>query len=123
MKYFALAELTHSDAAIRQHLDNTPDGTQTLNLLSLIRDILDPLREAWGRPIFINSGFRSAAVNKAVGGAKNSYHMRGLAADITTGNSVDNRRLFTLIQKLGLPVGELIGAKYDFKWLHVALKV
>ena len=83
-------------------------------LKALVEKILDPLREAWGRPIFVNSGYRSPALNKAVGGVATSHHLRGMAADITTGNATDNRRLYQLAQKLNLPYTQLIGKKYDF---------
>ena len=72
------------------------------------------------KPIYVNSGYRSPALNKAVGGASGSMHLSGRAADITAGSAADNRRLYDLAISLGLPFYELIGEKYGFGWLHVS---
>ena len=82
MKYFTLRELTRSDTAARKDIDNTPTPTAEQHLRSLVEHVLDPLREAYGKPIYVNSGYRSPALNSAVGGARNSQHMKGQAADI-----------------------------------------
>lgn len=77
-KYFSLKELTHTD----EPLNNQPKTFgEVVNLLAL-QFFLDSLREKLGKPIIVNSAFRSADVNIAVGGADNSYHLDGLAADI-----------------------------------------
>lgn len=120
MKYFTIKELTKSDTAKSKGLDNTPGKEAAANLEALTLKVLDPLREAWGKPIYVNSGYRSPAVNKAVGGVPTSMHMSGHAADITTGNAVDNRKLYQLAQDLKLPYFELIGKKYNFGWLHIS---
>ena len=120
-KYFTLAELTRSSTAQAMGVDNTPTPGAVENLNRLMEQTLDPLREAWGKPIYVNSGYRSAAVNKAVGGVATSHHLKGMAADITTGNSVDNRRLYQLAQDLMLPFTQLIGKQYAFGWLHISL--
>ena len=85
----------------------------------LVDNVLDPLREAWGRPLTVSSGYRCPALNRAVGGSATSHHMDGMAADITTGNKVDNRRLFQLIINLKLPFTQLIDER-DFSWVHVS---
>ena len=82
-------------------------------------NVLDPLREAYGKPIKINSGYRSPALNKAMKGAANSHHMRGMAADITGGSKGENKKLFKLIQDLRLPFTQLIDEK-DFQWVHIS---
>lgn len=120
MEYFTLHELSRSSTAARLHIDNTPTAEARANLTALVENVLDPLRRAWGRPIHVNSGYRCAAVNRAVGGVPTSMHLSGHAADITTGNPTDNRRLYQLAQDLDLPYFELIGRKYDFRWLHVS---
>ena len=119
MKYFTIPELTRSDTATRHGIDNTPGPAETANLTALADNILDPLREAWGRPIAVNSGYRSPALNKAVRGVATSQHLTGHAADITTGNVVDNRRLFELAQRLGLPFDQLIDES-NFTWIHIS---
>lgn len=119
MKYFKLEEFTHSNTAMMQGIDNTPDNTIVGNIENLVKNVLDPLREAWGKPIRVTSGYRSPKLNMAVGGSKTSHHMKGMAADITTGNRVENRRLFQLIIDLKLPFTQLIDEK-NFSWVHVS---
>ncbi len=119
MKYFTIAELCASSTATAKDIDNTPTPGITQNLERLVANVLDPLREAWGKPIVVTSGYRCPELNKAVGGAKNSHHMQGMAADISTGNKVDNRRLFQKILDLGLPFTQLIDEK-GFSWIHVS---
>lgn len=85
----------------------------------LVENILDPLRERYGRPIFVNSGYRCPALNKAVNGSKTSQHVYGLAADITAGSAVKNKVLFKLIQDLNLPFDQLIDEK-NYRWIHVS---
>ena len=69
MKYFTIAELCKSDTADRKGIDNRCKKEHVANLTALVDNVLDPLREAYGKPITINSGFRSPALNKAVGGS------------------------------------------------------
>ncbi len=119
MKHFTFQEFERSDTATRFAIDNTLPDKVKGNVAALVDNVLDPLRQAWGKPIHVNSGYRCPALNKAVGGVAGSQHMRGEAADITAGNSVDNRRLFQLVQDLGLPFDQLID-EHDFAWVHVS---
>lgn len=119
MKYFTFDELSRSETAVRLNIDNTPSPAARSNLAALTDNILDPLRQAWGKPITVNSGYRCPALNRAVGGSTTSQHMSGQAADITTGNKVDNARLFQLVQDLGLPFDQLIDEQ-GFAWIHVS---
>jgi zinc D-Ala-D-Ala carboxypeptidase len=79
---FTLAELTRSQTAIRRGIDNSPTMTVIDNLQALVDNVLQPLRDAQG-PVNITSGFRSEAINAAVGGSNTSHHTRGMAADLT----------------------------------------
>ena len=81
--------------------------------------MLDPLREAWGGPIRVNSGYRCPELNKLVGGTPGSQHQRGEAADITVGSPARNRRLLALIKRLDLPVDQCIDEK-ECRWIHVS---
>ena len=121
MKYFTLNELTASSTAKRKGIDNTPDATVRANLTALVANILDPLREAYGKPIVVSSGYRSPKLNRAVGGAAKSQHVTGQAADIHTlsDTPADNKKLYDLILKLKLPFDQLIN-EYDFNWVHVS---
>lgn len=82
MKYFSIKELTASFKAAELGIKNEPSKQATTNLESLVLNILDPLRAAWGGGIIVTSGYRSVALNKAVGGSPSSAHRYGLAADI-----------------------------------------
>lgn len=120
MKYFSFTEFERSETAYRHGIDNRLPDNYKNNVAALVDNVLDPLREAWGRPLTVTSGYRCAELNKVVGGVPTSMHLTGHAADITTGNAVDNRRLYQLAQSLNLPYFELIGKKYDFRWLHIS---
>lgn len=80
--HFTLQELTFSEVALRKGIDNTPTDAIFNNLARLCALALEPARLILGVPLHINSGYRSPRINALVGGAINSAHMRGLAADI-----------------------------------------
>ena len=82
MKYFTLKELCASAEGAALGIKNEPSKAALTNLESLVLNILDPLRAAWGGGIIVTSGYRSAALNKAVGGSTTSAHRYGYAADI-----------------------------------------
>lgn len=121
MKYFTIQELTKSATASRKGINNTPDESVKRNLNLLVDNILDPLREAYGAPIIVTSGYRCGRLNKAVGGAAKSQHMYGQAADIRTVSDKpsDNKKLFDLIRELKLPYDQLID-EYGYNWVHVS---
>lgn len=120
-KYFTINELTKSSTAQRLHIDNMPSQNVKDNLIKLIDNILDPLRELYGKPIIVNSGYRCPKLNKAVGGARNSQHLIGQASDIRTVSNTkeSNKQLFNLIKDSKLPFDQLIN-EYDFNWVHVS---
>ena len=86
---FALSEFIKSDTATQRGIDNTPDFDEVGNLEELIGTILQPLREAWGKPLIISSGYRCEELNKSVGGVMNSAHLYGNAADVQVASSKD----------------------------------
>lgn len=118
MKYFTIAELTKSDTAIAKGIDNTPTQDVKNNLQKLIEAVLDPLREWYGKPIIVSSGYRCRALNEVVGGASNSQHTLGMAADLDVGNKEENKKLFNYI-KDNLEFDQLIDEK-DLAWVHVS---
>lgn len=124
MKYFTMQELTASATARRKGIDNTPDAQAKANLTALVANVLDPLREKWGAPIVVTSGFRSVKLNRAVGGAARSQHCKGQAADIRSVSDTkkDNKRLFELVKASGLPFDQLID-EYDYDWVHVSFRI
>ena len=119
MKYFSFEEFERSSSAQRLNIDNGIPEDLKANVTALVDAVLDPLREAWGKPITVNSGYRCAALNRAVCGSPSSQHTKGMAADITTGNRADNRRLFQLIVDMKLPYDQLIN-EGGFSWIHVS---
>lgn len=121
MKFFTIKELTKSDTAKRNRINNVPTKQEEQNLIALVNNILDPLREAYGKPIIVTSGFRCEGLNKLVKGSKTSQHRLGQAADIRTVEDTreENKKLFELIKELNLPFDQLIN-EYDFDWVHVS---
>ncbi len=85
-KNFTLEELCHSNTAIAKRIKNIPNETQIIHLKKLVVNLLQPLRDVWGEPMIINSGFRSEETNKAVGGVVNSQHKEGKAVDVIVDN-------------------------------------
>lgn len=98
---------------------DTPTPEARKNLQQLIYNVLDPAREEYGQPIFVSSGYRSPAVNKAVGGVSNSQHMKGQAADLQTRQGTQSHRaLFNIIKRQG-NFDQLIN-EYNYSWVHVS---
>ena len=114
-------EMIRSATAKRYGIDNTPTPEIKANLKLLVEKVLDPLREAWGAPIIVDSGYRCGRLNKILKGSSTSQHLLGQAADIRTVSDKpeDNKRLFDLIRKLGLPYDQLID-EYNYNWIHVS---
>ena len=82
MKYFTISEMLKSDTALKMRIWNGATKEYEDNMRALIENVLDPLRERYGHPIYVSSGYRCPKLNNAVNGAINSQHMRGEAADI-----------------------------------------
>ena len=123
MKYFTVSEFVRSETADKKSIDNRLPKDLLPNVQALVNNVLDPLREAYRKPIIISSGYRCEALNKAVGGVPTSEHRLGMAADIvgTPNTKAENKRLFNLIQSLDLPFNQLIDEK-DFSWVHVSYR-
>ena len=123
---FTLRELTKSATANRLKINNTPNEQEVQKLTQLAQTILQPIRDKYGKPIVVTSGFRCEKLNKAVGGVKNSQHVLGEAADITSlsDSITDNKALFNLIVQMlkdkEIKVGQLID-EYGYNWIHISL--
>lgn len=119
MKYFTFTEFERSATATKYAIDNTMPEAAKKNVAALVDNVLDPLREAWGKPIRVTSGYRCAELNRAVGGSLKSQHLTGEAVDLTTGNKVENRKVFQLAIELKLPFDQII-SENDYSWLHIS---
>lgn len=117
-EHFSLAELVASQVATRKGIDNKPGPAIVANLTRLAA-LLEQVRVLVGLPITVSSGYRSPALNKAVGGAASSAHVLGLAADIST-NKLAPKALALLIRQSGIVFDQLI---YEGTWVHIALSV
>ena len=122
-EHFKLSEFTNSSTATARGIDNTPNEQQIANLKRICEEILEPLRAFAGQPIIIGSGYRSPALNKAVGGVKNSQHMTGEAADIHLPDNATGRKWFLWMMD-NLKFDQLIMEKSPPSstryWIHVS---
>jgi hypothetical protein len=122
-KNFTLHEMTKSETALRHDLDNTPSQDVISNLQALAVNVLQPIRDHYGKGVKVNSGFRHPEVNARVGGSRTSDHCRGMAADIEI-PGVSNAELAEWI-KANLPFTQVILEFYtqgipDSGWVHVS---
>lgn len=120
-KHISYKEATHSATAIRKGIDNSPTDFELQRMKIVANEVFEPLREWYGKPIRINSFFRSVALNRAVGGSKTSQHRWGEAIDIDAGE--DNLKIALWI-KQNLDFDQLIIEGVDNKrniaWVHVS---
>ena len=128
-EHFDLNEFTRSATADRLHIDNSIPEELIPNLRNLCQQVLEPLREHFGIPIVVSSGYRCPALNRAVGGVPNSQHLKGEAADIilppltlTTHHSTLNEWFYWLIDNV--PFDQLgFESRGSTKWIHVSCKL
>ncbi len=135
MKYFTIDELTYSATAQAKGIDNTPNAEAKANLELLVDKLLDPLREAFGGPITVTSGYRSPKLNSKIKlASKTSQHMKGQAADLYVAKyngakTSDTQRrklhkeLLAMVFDRGLPFDQAIweyGTDDGPDWLHLS---
>jgi len=120
-RFFTLDEMTRSATAQSEGIPNDPGAAEIENLRALCNAVLDPLRESIGRPIRVTSGFRGPALNRRIGGASNSQHVTGEAADIDS-RGLSVLELFQRIIRLELPFDQVIyeDKSAAVKWVHVS---
>ena len=119
---FSVSELTRSQTATRKGIDNSPNDEQLANLRALCENVLQPIRDHFGKPVRISSGLRVPELNTAIGGSTTSDHCKGMAADIEI-PGVDNKELAEWIGE-NLEFRQLILEYYDGTpdsgWVHVS---
>lgn len=124
LKYFTINEMLASKIAKQNNIDNSPTDEIILTHIQYTLAQLDKIRERYGRPITIKSGYRCPVLNKLVGGVPSSAHQIGYAADIV---GYSNSKLFYLIKSMmesgEIEVDQLIweyGTKSSPAWVHVS---
>ena len=115
-EHFTLEELVASQIAARRRIDNRP-GPTIIENLRRVAGVLEQVRALVDRPITVSSGYRSPVLNAAAGGARDSAHMQGLAADITVVGMAP-KDLAKAIIKAGIEFDQLI---YEGTWVHIGL--
>jgi zinc D-Ala-D-Ala carboxypeptidase len=120
-KNFNLSELTKSQTAVREGIPNEPNSAQISNLKNLCLNILQPLRDYYGKPVIVSSGYRSPMLNAKTSKSKNSQHLYGLAADFEI-PGVANKDVAIWIRQ-NLVYDQLILEFYNHKdpnsgWIH-----
>ena len=123
-KNLSLAEVTKSVTAKRLGIDNTPDDWTKENLRQVAINIFQPIRDSFGCPIYVSSGYRSAELNTAIGGSKRSQHVEGRALDLDADvyGRCTNAQIFRYI-KDNLEFDQLIwefGDEDNPDWVHVS---
>jgi D-alanyl-D-alanine dipeptidase len=124
-EHLSLAEVTRSDSAKRRGISNMPTPSHIENFKLLAENVFEPIRKHFGKPIHISSGYRSDALNKAIGGSKTSQHCTGEAIDIDMDGSshgITNKMVFDYI-KDNLNFDQLIwefGTASNPDWVHVS---
>lgn len=116
-EHFTLEELTHSDAAVRNGWNNNPDANE-INNLTRLAELLEQVRKALGKPITINSGYRSKQVNDSVGSKDTSQHRIGCAADIRVSGMTPNE-VCQAIKASDIQFDQLI-REFD-SWTHISV--
>ena len=125
--YVSLSEVTKSDTATRRGISNEPTPEHLENLKTICTEVFDKVREHFGVPIYISSGYRSAALNKAIKGSSTSDHSLGRALDLDQdfrSNGITNMDVFKFI-KDNLEFDQLIyefGSSKNPDWVHVGYR-
>ena len=105
-KNFSYKEFEESETAVRKGIANVIKTTEIRDSVkALVLNVLQPLRDAWGKPLHINSGYRCPALNEAVGGVPTSAHLYGQASDVACDNPYE---LASLAKELDLPYDQMI---------------
>jgi zinc D-Ala-D-Ala carboxypeptidase len=120
-EHLSLSEVIRSESAKRNGISNMPTPEHIENFKILAAKVFEPIREHFGVPIRISSGYRSAELNKCVGGSTTSQHSSGEAIDIDQDyTTITNKQVFEYIRD-NLTFDQLIN-EFDYSWVHVSYK-
>jgi zinc D-Ala-D-Ala carboxypeptidase len=120
-EHISYHEATHSNHAKRNNIKNEPNKQQVKNMVLLAEKVFEPLREWVGKPIKINSMFRSKELNRSLGGSFTSSHLDGNAFDITNMGGKTNKEIFDWV-RAHLDYDQIIWeyGKHEPQWLHIS---
>jgi len=121
-KYFNIKELSYSRIAAEKGINNTPNGDAKRKLELLIDKCLDPIRQVYGKPITVSSGYRNYLLNQLVGGKDTSQHLKGEAADIVGNNEKETRRIFEIAKQGNYDQLLFERDKKGNVWVHISYK-
>ena len=121
-EHFSLEEFVFSSTALAMNIINSPGSSELANLRFLCREVLEPARKVIGEPIHITSGYRCLALNRAVGGVAQSYHVRGLAADLHIVSDAHASRLADALNAQPYCDLILVEHAHGASWLHVQVR-
>ena len=121
-KNFTLSEITRSNTAARLNIKNAPNKEHLKNMQVLVRDLIQPMRDALG-PIRISSGYRSPALNRAIGGSSKSQHCKGQALDLQfwKNGEMCNKEIYDWVIKEDIEFDQMIN-EFDYAWIHISLR-
>tara|TARA_R110000765_G_scaffold53454_9_gene107210 strand:+ start:1173 stop:1619 length:447 start_codon:yes stop_codon:yes gene_type:complete len=119
-KNLSLNEVTKSNTAIRNGIYNNPTAEHLKNLKTIAIEVFQPIREHFGVPIGVSSGYRSKELNNKIGGSRISEHCQGMAFDLDADifGGVTNKEMFEFIRD-NLDFRQLIN-EFDYSWVHVS---
>ena len=118
-EHFSLDEMIYSSIARTMGIANRPGSSELANLRFLCREVLEPARRVLGEPIHVTSGYRCLALNRAVGGVAQSYHVQGLAADLHLESAAHASRLADALNAQPYCDLILVEHAHGASWLHV----
>lgn len=118
MKHFKFIEMVNSTTATQNKIDNWPNDPDIMDNIIFTMECLDQIREEYGKPLYITSGYRCPELNRTVGGVKTSQHLKGQAADINLGSVEKNRAFFDWCRN-NADFDQLIDEKKG-QWVHIS---
>lgn len=126
-EHFTLEELIHSTTAQKYSINNTPNKYIISNLTSICKYVMEPIRQRYGKPIIVTSGYRCPRLNKLVGGVYNSLHTCGLAIDVRAKDG-NNKELWDVIFEMisndeintrTVILEKCNNTKTNCQWIHI----
>ncbi len=119
-KNFTLAEITHSNTALRLGIKNEPTKEHLQNIQKLITGLVQPIRGALG-PLRVSSGYRSPNLNRTIGGSIKSQHCRGQAVDLQLWEKgrMNNKAIYDYVLSSNIDFDQMIN-EFDYSWIHIS---